>query len=85
MTALLIALALMMPGDIVIDSTHPLIPGVDWSREAAVGYFASPPWLRPCSIVVRRVASGYEIVGTGGRIAADQRFVGCAGDVAVFQ
>lgn len=77
MTGLLLALALMLPGDITIESTYPLIPGVEWSREAVAGYFAAPPWLTPCSIVVRRVAGGYDVVGTGGRISETQRFVGC--------
>jgi hypothetical protein len=61
---------------LVLASTFPLIPGVDWSRDAVAGFFTGPSWTEPCTITAREVAGGYALEG-GGVIARGQRFVGC--------
>jgi len=77
-TALLLALAFLTPGNITIESTYPLVPGVAWTREAVAGFFtqANPFGLEPCTITATKVADGYAIDG-GGRIADGQRLIGC--------
>lgn len=81
MNALIVAITL-----ILTPAPYALIPGANWSNEAVRGYFTGPAnfGLEHCVLNVTQVADGF-VLENGGKVALNQRFVGCLNGAAVFQ